>query len=64
MSLIFGIPLFIFQICLGQKYKRGILHIWKISPIFQGIGVALLLVQIYIGIYNIVGVSWLLVYFR
>ncbi|XP_043483923.1 sodium-dependent transporter bedraggled [Leptopilina heterotoma] len=64
MSLIFGIPLFIFQICLGQKYKRGILHLWKISPIFQGIGVALLLVQIYIGIYNIVGVSWLLVYFR
>ncbi|XP_051173123.1 sodium-dependent transporter bedraggled isoform X2 [Leptopilina boulardi] len=64
MSLIFGIPLFTLQVCLGRGFKAGILQIWKISPIFQGLGVALLLVHIYIGIYNIIGVSWLLVYFR
>lgn len=37
---------------------------WKISPLFQGVGIALLLVQAFIGIYSIVGVSWMLVYLR
>lgn len=30
----------------------------------QGIGVALLLSQAFIGIYSIIGVSWMFVYFR
>jgi len=31
---------------------------------FQGIGVALVLAQALIGIYSVVGVSWMFVYFR
>ncbi|KAL0275503.1 UNVERIFIED_CONTAM: hypothetical protein PYX00_003332 [Menopon gallinae] len=37
---------------------------WKISPLFQGIGIALLLSQALIGVYSVVGVSWMFVYFR
>jgi len=31
---------------------------------FQGIGIALLVSQALIGIYSIVGVSWMFIYFR
>lgn len=37
---------------------------WKISPIFQGIGVGLLFSQALVGLYSTVGVSWMLIYFR
>lgn len=31
---------------------------------FQGIGIAILTSQAFLGIYSIIGVSWMLVYFR
>ncbi|BET01002.1 transporter [Nesidiocoris tenuis] len=64
MSVIMGIPLFTFHVALGQLLGTGTMDMWKISPIFQGIGVALILSQALLGIYSIVGVSWMLVYFR
>lgn len=40
------------------------MDMWRISPLFQGVGIALLTAQAFIGIYSIVGVSWMFVYFR
>lgn len=37
---------------------------WRISPLFQGVGVSLLVSQALIGLYSITGVSWMFVYFR
>ncbi|XP_066909040.1 sodium-dependent transporter bedraggled isoform X2 [Halyomorpha halys] len=64
MSLILGIPLFTFHVSLGQLLGSGAMDMWRISPIFQGIGIALILSQALLGIYSIVGVSWMYVYFR
>ncbi|KAK6637041.1 hypothetical protein RUM43_010715 [Polyplax serrata] len=64
LSLILGIPLLAFHAALGQTLGAGPVDMWKISPLFQGIGVALLLAQALIGMYSIVGVSWMFVYFR
>ncbi|CAB0039900.1 unnamed protein product [Trichogramma brassicae] len=65
LSTQFGcIPLFTLQVCLGQRLAAGAVDMWKISPLFQGVGIALLLAQAFIGIYSIVGVSWMFVYFR
>ncbi|XP_014258798.1 sodium- and chloride-dependent glycine transporter 1 isoform X2 [Cimex lectularius] len=64
MSFILGIPLFTFHVSLGQLLGAGSMDMWKISPIFQGIGIALILTQALLGIYSIVGVSWMFVYFR
>lgn len=50
--------------CLGQRLAAGSVDMWKISPLFQGVGIALLTAQAFIGIYSIVGVSWMFVYFR
>ena len=64
LSLVIGIPLLTLQLCLGQRLTAGAVDMWKISPLFQGVGIALLVAQAFIGIYSIVGVSWMFVYFR
>ncbi|CAL7946640.1 unnamed protein product [Xylocopa violacea] len=64
LSLVLGIPLLTLHVCLGQRLAAGSVDMWKISPLFQGVGIALLIAQAFIGIYSIVGVSWMFVYFR
>ncbi|KAJ8678551.1 hypothetical protein QAD02_014338 [Eretmocerus hayati] len=64
LSIVIGIPLLTLQVCLGQRLAAGVVDMWKISPLFQGVGIALLVAQAFIGIYSIVGVSWMFVYFR
>ncbi|XP_066586434.1 sodium-dependent transporter bedraggled isoform X2 [Prorops nasuta] len=64
LSLVIGVPLFTLQVCLGQRLSAGTVDMWKISPLFQGVGIALLAAQAFIGIYSIVGISWMFVYFR
>ncbi|CAG9825106.1 unnamed protein product [Phaedon cochleariae] len=64
LSVIFGLPLFTLQLCLGQQLAAGVIDMWRISPLFQGVGVSLLVAQALTGIYSIVGVSWMFVFFR
>ncbi|XP_038214347.1 uncharacterized protein LOC119834127 isoform X2 [Zerene cesonia] len=64
LSLVIGIPLFTLHLCLGQVLEAGPIDMWRISPIFQGVGITLLLIQAVIGIYSIMGLSWIFVYFR
>jgi solute carrier family 6 (neurotransmitter transporter) len=49
---------------LGQYLSAGIVDMWRISPIFTGIGAGLLISQALIGLYTAVGVSWMFIYFR
>ncbi|XP_011314570.1 uncharacterized protein bdg isoform X2 [Fopius arisanus] len=64
LSLVLGIPLLTLQVCLGQRLAAGAVDMWKISPIFHGVGIALLVAHAFIGIYSIIGISWMFVYFR
>lgn len=64
LSFLIGIPLFTLHLCLGQVLESGPVDMWRISPIFQGVGVSLLITQAVIGMYSIIGLSWIFVYFR
>lgn len=64
LSVVFGLPFLTLQLCLGQKLGAGVVDMWRISPLFQGVGIALLISQVFIGLYSVIGVSWLFVYFR
>ncbi|KAG5900530.1 hypothetical protein JTB14_022837 [Gonioctena quinquepunctata] len=64
LSIVFGLPIFTLQLCLGQQLGAGVIDMWRISPLFQGVGVSLLIAQALMGLYSIVGVSWLFVFFR
>nr|XP_022903756.1 sodium- and chloride-dependent glycine transporter 2 [Onthophagus taurus]XP_022903757.1 sodium- and chloride-dependent glycine transporter 2 [Onthophagus taurus] len=64
LSMVIGLPMFTLQLCLGQQLGAGVIDMWRISPLFQGVGVSLLVSQALIGLYSITGVSWMFVYFR
>ncbi|XP_013115224.2 sodium-dependent transporter bedraggled isoform X1 [Stomoxys calcitrans] len=62
LSIVFGVPFFWLQMCLGAKIRAGPVSMWRISPICSGIGIAIILVQYFITIYSSVVIVWLLVY--
>jgi len=64
LSICFGIPLMTFFMSTGQYLGSGLIDMWRISPIFQGVGVSLMIVQGMVGVYSIVITSWMFVYFR
>ncbi|XP_067581957.1 sodium- and chloride-dependent glycine transporter 1 isoform X5 [Pseudorca crassidens] len=46
-----GIPLFFMELSFGQFASQGCLGVWRISPMFKGVGYGMMVVSTYIGIY-------------
>ncbi|XP_054655839.1 sodium- and chloride-dependent betaine transporter-like isoform X3 [Dunckerocampus dactyliophorus] len=58
-----GIPIFFLEAALGQYTSEGAVTAWrKICPMFQGVGIASLIIVIYLNIYYIVVLAWALFY--
>ena len=55
-----GIPIFFFELSLGQFGSQSPVGIWKVVPLFQGIGWCMFCISIGIGLYYNVIVSWTL----
>ncbi|KAF2356184.1 Sodium:neurotransmitter symporter, partial [Trinorchestia longiramus] len=64
ISLVLGVPLLTLHVALGQHTGLGALQLWKVAPIFQGVGVSLVLAQLILGVYCSVPIAWLCAYFR
>ncbi|GFW19438.1 sodium- and chloride-dependent glycine transporter 1 [Trichonephila clavipes] len=62
MLIFVGLPLFFLELSFGQYAGEGPITIWKISPLFQGIGYAMFLMSILIGIYYNMILAWALFY--
>ncbi|XP_076359543.1 sodium- and chloride-dependent glycine transporter 1-like [Tachypleus tridentatus] len=60
--VICGMPLFILENCFGQFASLGPVSIWKISPMFKGVGYAMVLVSGIVCIYYNVIIAWTLYY--
>lgn len=64
ISLFFvGIPYFFMEISLGQYGGLGPLAIWKVQPVFKGIGYANIIIGSYMCIYYNIIVTYSLHYF-
>ena len=63
MLFLLGIPLFYLELLLGQSLRKGPILVWhKILPNFTGVGIASVVVIVYICLYYNVIISWVLFY--
>ncbi|KAJ7332829.1 hypothetical protein JRQ81_015009 [Phrynocephalus forsythii] len=51
MLVFCGIPLFFMELSFGQFASQGCLGVWRVSPVFKGVGYGMMVVSSYIGIY-------------
>jgi len=65
IMLIFGgLPLFYMELCLGQFHRCGCLSLWKkICPMLKGIGYAICIIDIYVGMFYNTVIGWAVYYF-
>ncbi|CAG0895097.1 unnamed protein product, partial [Cyprideis torosa] len=62
MLLTCGLPLFFFELSLGQYVREGPITVWKICPIFGGVGYAMFMISFVVGIYYNMIIAWALYY--
>ncbi|XP_048104689.1 sodium- and chloride-dependent glycine transporter 1 isoform X2 [Alosa alosa] len=63
MLVFCGIPLFFLELSFGQFASLGCLGVWKVSPMFKGVGYGMMVVSTYIGIYYNVVICIAIYYF-
>uniref|UniRef100_A0AAX7SHL5 Transporter n=1 Tax=Astatotilapia calliptera TaxID=8154 RepID=A0AAX7SHL5_ASTCA len=57
-----GMPLFYMELALGQYNREGAATVWKICPVFKGVGYTVILIALYVGFYYNVIIAWSLHY--
>jgi len=60
--LLCGMPLFMMELCFGQFANQGPISVWRISPIFKGLGYGMVLISGIVCIYYNVIITWTLYY--
>ncbi|XP_059487992.1 sodium-dependent serotonin transporter-like [Neocloeon triangulifer] len=64
LMLVFGgLPLFYMELALGQFHRSGCLTIWRrICPALKGVGYAICLIDVYMGMYYNTIIGWAVYY--
>jgi len=62
MLVICGLPIFFMELAFGQFASLGPIAIWKVCPIFKGIGHSMVMVSLYICIYFAVIIAYVIYY--
>ncbi|XP_060516213.1 sodium-dependent noradrenaline transporter-like [Cylas formicarius] len=63
LMLVFGaVPLFYMELILGQFNRQGPISLWRICPLFKGVGFCAVLVAFYVSFYYNVILAWALYY--
>ena len=58
-----GIPIFYMELAIGQRLRRGPMHVWnKLSPYLTGVGLSSVVVSFLVGCYYNMIVAWCFYY--
>ncbi|XP_048253632.1 sodium- and chloride-dependent glycine transporter 1-like isoform X1 [Haliotis rufescens] len=63
MQLFVGMPLFFMELSFGQFASLGPITVWKVNPLFKGLGYSMVIVSGLIGVYYNVIIGWCFFYF-
>ncbi|CAD5113084.1 DgyrCDS2274 [Dimorphilus gyrociliatus] len=53
-----GMPVFMFELSIGQFTSSGALTCWKFAPLFKGVGVGMVIVSGMVGVYYNMIIGW------
>ncbi|TRY61820.1 hypothetical protein TCAL_04386 [Tigriopus californicus] len=63
LMLVFGaLPLFYMEVILGQYNRQGPISLWKICPLFKGVGYCAVFIAFYVSFYYNVIIGWAILY--
>ncbi|WAQ97849.1 SC6A5-like protein, partial [Mya arenaria] len=62
MLLIAGLPIFFFELALGQFASEGPITVWKVSPLFYGVGCGMVVISGLVSIYYNVIIMYAIYY--
>lgn len=63
MFFLAALPVVFIELSMGQFISLGALSIWKVVPLFKGIGISMLFISFFFGIYYNIIASWAIYYF-
>ncbi|XP_077863914.1 sodium- and chloride-dependent glycine transporter 1-like [Saccoglossus kowalevskii] len=62
MLTLAGLPLFFLELAFGQFSSVGCISVWRISPIFKGIGYAMVIMTALVCLYYNIIITWTIFY--
>uniref|UniRef100_A0A8C5UEZ7 Transporter n=1 Tax=Malurus cyaneus samueli TaxID=2593467 RepID=A0A8C5UEZ7_9PASS len=62
MLALAGLPLFFMECSLGQFASQGPVSVWRILPLFQGVGITMVIISTFVTIYYNVIIAYALYY--
>ncbi|OQV11692.1 Sodium- and chloride-dependent GABA transporter 3 [Hypsibius exemplaris] len=61
-SFLAGIPVFFLEVAMGQFMSEGTLTVWRMIPLFKGIGYGTVVIVTLLNIYYIIILAWVFFY--
>lgn len=62
MTFIAGIPLFLLEMAIGQYSSSGVINVWRLCPLFRGMGIAMVVISGIIAPYYNMIIAWAMIF--